>query len=356
MAAGGTGGHVIPALTIARAVQALSRDAKILFVGTPKGFENELILGTGFSLEWIRLKGLKGKGFPERVGNLALLPGACWKSWRILRDFSPHAVFGIGGYASGPILLLASLLGFKTAILEPNAVPGFSNRTLSRFVGRVFVAFEEALARLPKSKCVVSGNPIRPEILALSSPKFDGKKKGILIFGGSQGARRINEAVMEMLPDLSSERKNLFFVHQTGAGDFERVRDAYRRQEFDAEVRPFISEMAEAYRRCDLVIARSGSSVLEIAACGRPAVLVPFPHAADDHQRANARVMEHAGAAVVIEEGAMDGKALSGTLRDLLRDPERLRRMSRSALKFRREDAAKLIATELSSWGRGGAG
>ncbi|MFH1263724.1 MAG: undecaprenyldiphospho-muramoylpentapeptide beta-N-acetylglucosaminyltransferase [Pseudomonadota bacterium] len=349
LAAGGTGGHVIPALTIANAARLLEEKAPILFVGTAKGFENDLVPGTGYGLELIRLRGLKGKGIAEKIANAALLPGAFLQSWRILRRFSPTAVFGIGGYASGPILLLAALSNHRTAILEPNAIPGFANRVLARFVDRVFVAFDEARARLPETKCVVSGNPIRAEILAVPPPTFEGKKRGILIFGGSQGARRINQAVIDMLPDFAPEREQVFFIHQTGQADYDRVLRAYREHGIPSDVQPFIRDMAGAYRASDVVIARSGSSVLEIAACGRPAILVPFPHAADDHQRANARVIERAGAALVIEDGALDGKTLSMELRELLRDPGRLKRMSGAALSLRRADAARVIAADLAT-------
>lgn len=354
MAAGGTGGHVMPALSVAHAIRDMDAKAEILFVGTPEGMENDLLAGTDFSLEVMRVKGLKGKGWFEKVRNLLYLPGAFFASWKILRRFSPQAVFGIGGYASGPILLLASVLGRKTAILEPNAVPGFANRFLSRFVGRVFVAFEEALKQLPKSKSVVSGNPIRKEILEVSPPATNKTSKGILVFGGSQGAQRINEAVMDMLSSVVAKQWSCHFIHQTGVSDVERVTKAYQKHGIEAEVQPFFSNMAEAYRKADLVVARSGSSVLEIAACGRPAILVPYPYAADDHQHANARVVERAGCGMIIENHLLTGETLFAAVSKLLGDDDKFQEMSRATHTLRFDRAAQTIASQLHQWGMGG--
>ncbi|HLG19073.1 MAG TPA: undecaprenyldiphospho-muramoylpentapeptide beta-N-acetylglucosaminyltransferase [Bdellovibrionota bacterium] len=348
MAAGGTGGHVFPALAIARTAVAKNRETKVLFVGTPKGFESRSIPKEEFPLELISVGGLKGKRFSDRMRNMATLPAAFWASWKILRNFAPNVAFGIGGYASGPILLLAALRGLETAILEPNAVPGFSNRVLSRFVHRVFLAFEEAKSRLPERKCLVVGNPIRSEILRVAPPIFSGEKRTLLIFGGSQGAHRLNDAMIHALPFLETLKEKLFMIHQTGARDELAVRKAYRDRSFQAEVHPFIDGMSEAYGRADLVIGRSGSSVMEIAACGRPSILVPFPYAADDHQRMNGRIFAQAGAAIYIEDQDCSGETLAKAIRELVTNPNRLREMSVQALRFRHEDAADRIVQELT--------
>ncbi len=347
LAAGGTGGHVFPAIAVAQAAKAFKSDIEILFVGTPKGLETELVPKAGYTLKLIQIDGLKGKALFERARTVLFLPQACLKAWKILQNFSPNAVFGIGGYASGPLLLVAVIKGFKTAILEPNVIPGFSNRLLGRFVNRIFLAFEESQRWFPKSKCIVSGNPIREDIVNVLPPTFEGHRKTILIFGGSQGAHRINEAVIEMLHEFVNDRDRLFFIHQTGVKDEERVRKAYESAGLTFNVQAFFNNMAEVYKKSDLVIARAGSSVLEIAACGRPAILIPFPSAADDHQRENAKVIEKNGAAIVVEDAHCNGPTLASILKSLLDDRRKLRQMSGAALKLRHDHAAAKIVADL---------
>jgi UDP-N-acetylglucosamine--N-acetylmuramyl-(pentapeptide) pyrophosphoryl-undecaprenol N-acetylglucosamine transferase len=336
---------VLPGIVVAMAVRSLEPTAEILFVGTPRGFETTLVPQAGFRLELMAIGGLKRKGFAERLRNLLLLPVAFWKSWRILSRFAPNAVFGTGGYASGPVVLVAAFRRIRTAILEPNTMPGFANRLLGKFAGRIYLAFKETA--LPAGKSIHSGLPIRPEILAVPPPSFEGEKRTILIFGGSQGARRLNDAVLEALPLLKAFKGRLHFIHQTGTQDETRVREEYAASGFSAEVSRFIDDMASAFRRADVVVARSGSSVLEVAAAGRPSILVPYPYAADDHQRLNARVLEKAGAAVVIPESGLTGDRLAGEIEHLLSDRGLLQSMSRGALTLRRDQAARTIAMEL---------
>ncbi|MFH1018024.1 MAG: undecaprenyldiphospho-muramoylpentapeptide beta-N-acetylglucosaminyltransferase [Pseudomonadota bacterium] len=347
LAAGGTGGTVLPAIVVARAVRTLDPAAEILFVGTARGFEMKLVPQAGFTLELLKIGGLKRKGAAERLRNLLALPAAFIRSWRLISRFSPEAVFGTGGYASGPILLLASLRRIRTAILEPNSMPGFANRVLARVVGRIYLAFEASARRLPPRKCAFSGLPVRPEILAVPPPSFEGERRTLLIFGGSQGARKLNDAMAEALPKLAAQKNRLYVIHQTGVQDEARIREAYARAGMPCEVRAFIDDMASAYARADLVVARSGSSVLEVAAVGRPAILVPFPFAADDHQRLNADVVVKAGAAVVIDDADLTGERLFGEIEGLLFDRGRLKAMSRGALTLRRERAAETIAADL---------
>lgn len=346
-AAGGTGGHVIPALVVAQKIKSQNLQAEIIFVGTAQGMENTLVPKEEFSLTTIPSSGIKGKGILKKIQSLTFLPVAFFKSWRLLRKFSPHAVFGIGGYASGPLLMVASLLRCKTAILEPNAVPGFANRILSRFVNKIFVAFEQARSRLPLHKAVVTGNPIRQEILMLKPPNFEEEVKTVLVFGGSQGARKINEAIIEMLPKFSSYLDQVHFIHQAGRVDVDRVRTAYQEMGFCAEVKDFFLDMAQVYQKSHLVIARSGSSVLEIAACGRPSVLIPYPYAADDHQQVNAKILERLGASFVIQNSECNGARLAQILTTLIKDSKKLKEMSKAALGLRAERAASTIAREL---------
>lgn len=353
--AGGTGGHVFPALSLARALLRQKPGATIAFVGTPRGMETELVPAAGFTLKLMNVEGVKGKGTLQRLKSVLLVPRAILQANRILADFAPDAVVGIGGYASGPVLFLAATKGILTAILEPNAVPGFSNRALGRFVRRIFVAFPIAQLWFGKDKAKFTGNPIREEILAVQPPTFGAPNLRVLVFGGSQGAHRINQAVCDMLRLMGPEAKRFSFIHQTGKSDVDPVREAYRKQGVDADVRAFIDDMAAAYAASDLVIARSGSSVLEIAACGRPSILVPYPYAADDHQLANARVLEQKGAAIVIDDRELSGEKLWNALRGILGADER-RAMGARALELRRADAATDIVRDVVDlWEREGA-
>ena len=346
MAAGGTGGHVFPALSVANALKR--QNHQVIFVGTEKGFEVKLVPQAGYPLELISVAGLKGKGILGTLKGIALLPRAFLSSWNLLSKHSPDAVFGIGGYASGPILLLAALRRMKTVILEPNSIAGFSNRMLGKFVGQVFIAFEGAARFFPKGKSRISGNPIRKDILDVPAPKFPREVCTILVFGGSQGARTINSAVIESLSIFKDMKRTFRFIHQTGEADEARVKEAYAATGVEAEVMSFIDDMAEAYSRSELVIARSGASVFEVAACGRPSILVPYPYAADDHQRENARVFESAGAAVCIEDQEFHADALVKAVENILENESSWTAMRDAALRFRSENAADDIAKCLS--------
>lgn len=342
MAAGGTGGHVFPALALAQAFKEKFTDVEVRFVGTPSGFENTLVPSAGYTLHCLQVEGVKGKGVAQKIKSMALLPKAFFQANALLSLYRPDIVLGIGGYVSGPVMMLSSLRGILTGVLEPNAVAGFSNRTLGRWVNRVFVAFEEAKDWFPTQKTKVTGNPIRKSILEIAPPSFKAKMKTILIFGGSQGANKINKAVCDMLPMLVEQKESIHFIHQTGKNDVDFVKAAYQKLGFNADVSEFISDMDAAYREAHVVIARSGSSVLEIAACGRPSILIPYPFAADDHQAANAKVLEDAGAAVVITNAQCDGPRLYAELVKIL-PQDRLESMSKRALTLRKETAAEDI-------------
>ncbi len=340
---GGTGGHIFPALTVAEEVRKNAKNTKFLFVGASRGLGSVLVGKKGFDYKAISGEGLKGKGIGQRVKSLFMLPRTFWAARSLLKELSPHAVLGIGGYASGPLLLYSALSGRKTAILEPNAVPGFSNRILGRFSTRIFLAFDEARPWFSGSKCVVTGIPIRPEILALSPPSYKETLRTILVFGGSQGAHQLNQALVEMLPHISKHRNQWRFIHQTGKQDLEWVEKSYREAGFEAQVREFFDDMAGVYARSDFIVARSGSSVLEIVACGRPSLLVPYPFAADDHQKANAQVLEKQGAAIVISDSNLKGEVLAEQLSSLLADRVRLEKMREAAVRLRKSEAAKAI-------------
>lgn len=346
-AAGGTGGHVFPALAIAKAIQHLHPSADVLFVGTDRGFEKTLVPQAGYKITFLQVAGLKGKGLMDRLKGVALLPKAFLQSWKILSRYQPDAVFGIGGYTSGPILLLAKFRKIRTGILEPNSKSGMSNRILAKFVDRIYVAFQESIVDFPTSKCVFTGNPIRLDILSVPPPNFDGEKKCILIFGGSQGAKRLNDAMVSALPDLVPYKSQLSFIHQTGSLDELKTREMYRNFGFEADVFPFQDDMATLYRKSHIIVARSGSSVVEMAACGRPSILIPYPFAADDHQRTNARVMEKNGAAIYLEDAECTGHKLAALIVELIKNKDRLVSMSKSALSLRKDDASEKIALDL---------
>jgi UDP-N-acetylglucosamine--N-acetylmuramyl-(pentapeptide) pyrophosphoryl-undecaprenol N-acetylglucosamine transferase len=328
IAGGGTGGHLFPGVAVAEEFLKRDKDNRVLFIGTERGLESRVLSDLGFELRTIRIEGVKGRGF-KSLAVLFKIPRSIVQSVRIIRSFSPDLVLGVGGYASGPAVLAAYLMGRKTAIAEQNALPGVTNRILSRFVVRIFASFAESLQWLPPKKTIVTGNPIRTGFAeGCGDRKKNGEPFTVLIFGGSQGAHRINEAVMEALPGLEELRGRVRFLHQTGEKDARNVEQTYRERGMDAEVFPFIRDMASAYRSADLLICRAGAtSIAEITACGKAAVFIPFPFAVNDHQTENARVLVEAGAAEMIPEKDMDGTKLAEVIKRLSTDPGRLRRM-----------------------------
>lgn len=352
IAAGGTGGHVYPAIAIAKEIRRRNPESQIVFVGTRGGFEATIVPEHGFEIEFIELGGLNSASFGKKIRNTLLLPKAFLLSDRLLHKYRPHVVFGIGGYTSGPLLLLAALKKIPTAILECNAIAGATNRWLGKFCGKVFGAFEVAQKYFPKNKYIFSGIPIRDEILKIPSPRFDAHKKTVFIFGGSQGASRINKSVLEMLQKSPEFWKNHSFIHQTGPHDFDEVKKTYHRLGIEADVRKFFNKIYEAYAKAHFVIARSGSSVMEISAIGLPSILIPYPYAADDHQKANAEAFAQANASVLVKDHECNGEVLFHILKPILESDETLQHMSRQALTFRIENAASIIVDQFSTWAR----
>ena len=286
IAGGGTGGHLFPGIAIAEEFLRRNPSHRILFIGTERGLEKKILGGLGLPLRTIRVEGIKGRGPTQTPGALAKIPGSLVASFRILREFSPDIVVGVGGYASGPAVLAARLMGMKTAIAEQNAFPGLTNRMLGRFTDRIFLAFSASQRWFPKNRTLVTGNPIRAAFLAeRPAERKDRPLFTILVFGGSQGAHAINLIVSEALDSLLHLKDNLFFIHQTGERDREAVVDAYGKRGFTAEVTPFIMEMAGAYRKADLLLCRAGATTIaEITVCGKASILIPFPFAVNDHQ------------------------------------------------------------------------
>ena len=340
LAGGGTGGHVIPAIAIA---QELQKDyaAEVMFVGTSRGIENKLVPAAGFPLQLIKVGALNRVSLATRFKTLFDLPLAILHARQLLRDFQPDVVIGVGGYASGPAMLAAILMRIPTVAFEPNVVPGFANRMVARWVTAAAVHFEETAGYFPHSE--VTGVPVRQAFFSVAGK--NGGMPTLLVFGGSQGARAINQAVIRSLPQLLERVPGLHIIHQTGERDYNEVQAAYQRTAASSEVQAFISDMPGVFARADLILCRSGAStVAEIAAAGKPAVFVPFPLAADDHQRVNAQALEKVGAAVVVEETRLDQVWLVDTLAALLQDQSRLNRMAAAARALAHPDAAARIA------------
>jgi UDP-N-acetylglucosamine--N-acetylmuramyl-(pentapeptide) pyrophosphoryl-undecaprenol N-acetylglucosamine transferase len=340
IAGGGTGGHVIPALAMA---QQLNRQfaAEILFIGTARGIETRLVPQAGFALELIQVGALKNVSLMTRVKTMFDLPRAIAASSRMLTEFDPEVVIGVGGYASGPAMVAAIRRRLPTLAFEPNVVPGFANRMIARWVSAAAVHFEETCRYFPH--CQVTGVPVRAAFFDM--PVKAGGTPTLLVFGGSQGARAINQAMIESLPGLRAKVPGIHIIHQTGQRDYDRVLAAYEQSGISGEVHKFIDDMPETFGRADLLVCRSGAStVAEIAAAGKPAIFVPFPAAADDHQNVNARALERSGAAVVVEESNLGAAYLVETIAALIGDGSRLRSMSAAAKSLAHPKAVEEIA------------
>jgi UDP-N-acetylglucosamine--N-acetylmuramyl-(pentapeptide) pyrophosphoryl-undecaprenol N-acetylglucosamine transferase len=342
IAGGGTGGHVIPALAIAQQLKKQFA-AEVLFIGTARGIETGLVPQAGFPLELIRVGALKNVSLMTRAKTMFDLPLAIAASSRMLTDFDPEVVIGVGGYASGPAMVAAIRRRLPTLAFEPNVVPGFANRMIARWVTAAAVHFEETCKYFPR--CQVTGVPVGSAFFSI--PPKNGGVPTLLVFGGSQGARAINDAMTmpEALAGLREKVPGIHIIHQTGKRDYERVQAAYQQSGISSEVHQFIDAMPQTFGRSDLLVCRSGASTVgEITAAGKPAIFVPFPAAADDHQNVNARALERAGAAVVVEESNLDAAYLVDTIAALIGDPPRLRSMSVAAKSLAHPKAVEDIA------------
>ena len=351
VAGGGTGGHVFPGIALAEEVVTRHPKNDVVFVGTARGLEASVVPIAGYPIELIDVRGLKGKGIGPVLAGLLRLPRAFVQSWRVLRKWKPDVVVGVGGYASGPVVLAARLMGIPTAVQEQNAVAGLTNRLLGRVVQAAFTAFPEAGRHFPRGRVQQLGNPIRRQLLdnyLLPVSKRD-QRLGVLVFGGSQGAHGLNMRVIEALPFLADLRRRVQFTHQTGARDREQVEKGYAGVGFEPDVREFIVDMSRAYADADLVVCRAGATTLaELTVCKKPSILVPFPAAADNHQVKNAQSLVDAGAAVMIEERDLTGELLAAEIRRILLDEAQRGEMSRAAGMLGRPQAASEIADVLT--------
>jgi len=350
IAGGGTGGHLYPGIALARELQRRDPSAHVSFVGTAQGIEARVVPREKFALDLIRVSGLKGKSRLERSIGFSLLPLAAIDAWRVVAKQRPDVVVGVGGFASGPVVAIAALVGYPTMLLEQNALPGITNRLLAHVVRAAAVNFEAALAYFPRTG-FVAGNPVRPEFFPAQNEEANDRftqphdAARVLIFGGSQGAHAINVAMVEAAARLAASGIRLAITHQTGERDLDLVRAAYERAGLAARVEAFIFQIDGEMKAADVVICRAGATTLaELAASATPAILVPLPTATDDHQRKNAEVVEKAGGAIVIDERNLSGDAVAGLLKELMTDRNRLARMSAAARTLARPDAAERIA------------
>jgi UDP-N-acetylglucosamine--N-acetylmuramyl-(pentapeptide) pyrophosphoryl-undecaprenol N-acetylglucosamine transferase len=342
VAGGGTGGHVIPALAIAEELRSHYR-AEVVFVGTRRGIETRLVPAAGFELRLIEVGALNRVDLATRMKTLLDLPRAAMVSAQLIREFRPDVMIGVGGYASGPAMLVAALMNIPTVAFEPNVVPGFANRLLAPTIRAAAVHFEQTCHYF--RNCHVTGVPVRREFFNMP-PRPKDASPTLLVFGGSQGAHAINRAVIDALPKLTAALPAIHIIHQTGQRDYPDAQAAYLGTTVSAEVSPFIDDMPGAFARADLLICRSGAStVAEVTAAGKPAIFIPLPTAADDHQRHNAATLSAAGAAQLLPQTELSPERLVKEVVSLLGDSDALTNMSQAARSFAHPHAAATIAS-----------
>jgi UDP-N-acetylglucosamine--N-acetylmuramyl-(pentapeptide) pyrophosphoryl-undecaprenol N-acetylglucosamine transferase len=346
-----------PGIAVARELMARRSDSVVSFAGTAAGIESRVVPREGFALDVIRSAGLKGKSAIDRARGALLVPLGLIDAWRVVSKRRPDLVIGVGGYSSGPLVLIAALRGVPTMVLEQNAVPGLTNRLLARVVRRAAVTYESTRAFFG-SKAFVSGNPVRPEFLNRAASKRNGGAGAelveVLVFGGSQGAHAINVAMVEAAAELAAVGAHLHLTHQTGERDVEMVRGAYRQAGVSAVVEPFFYDMAERLNQADVVVCRAGATTLaEITAAGKAAILVPLPTATDDHQRKNAEAVASAGGAEVIPQQELASRVLAKRIVALANDRDRRARMAEAARSLARPDAAKVIVDQATALVKG---
>ncbi|MBI2827837.1 MAG: undecaprenyldiphospho-muramoylpentapeptide beta-N-acetylglucosaminyltransferase [Acidobacteria bacterium] len=380
IAGGGTGGHLYPGIAVARELLARVPDAHVTFVGTAAGVEARVVPGEGFELDVIRSAGLKGKSAQSLARGVALLPVSAGDAWRVITRRRPAVVVGVGGYSSGPVVLLAALRGIPTLLMEQNAMPGITNRLLAPVVDAAAVTYQESV-RFFGSKALVSGNPVRSEFFDPGGPTASGYQDEeahghdagtpsrltrdggpavrppgaarVLVFGGSQGAHAINVAMVEAAARLAAATPRVAITHQTGERDLEMVRGGYRRAGLEARVEPFLFAMDREMKAADLVVCRAGATTLaELAASGKASILVPLPTAPDDHQRRNALALVTHGAARMVEQRELSGDRIAAELLALAGDQAQRRRMEEAARQMARPDAARVIVDKVLALAR----
>jgi UDP-N-acetylglucosamine--N-acetylmuramyl-(pentapeptide) pyrophosphoryl-undecaprenol N-acetylglucosamine transferase len=349
VAGGGTGGHLFPGIAFATGMQKRFPGCKVLFIGTRRLLDQQALAGYDFELDSIKCMGLKGMGIWRRLQSVWQLPTALFEARKILKRFRPDLVLGVGGYVTGPVLLAAKISGIPLCIHEQNSVPGLANKILARIVDRVYLSIP-CQYPFPATKTVMTGNPVRHEIIEAGIKKESviNKEVTILVLGGSQGAHRVNLLVVEAAKELSSDYgKRIKVIHQTGKADEEAVQSSYKQLGIQAEVQAFFKDMAELYSRADLVVSRAGATTLaELSVMGLPALLIPYPFAADDHQQINAKYYQDGGAAKMFVENELSGAELAAEIRNLLNEPESLNQLSVRMKGMGKPDATDTIIEE----------
>ena len=353
MAGGGTGGHLFPALALAGEFRRRDKAVEITFIGGVGGLEERIVPGYGYPLKLLRVEGIKRRSAARGMAALFKAFKATIQAALILRSIRPDGVIGSGSYSSAPVVLAAKLLGIKTAILEQNAIAGLTNRILGKAVDRIYIAFEEARGSFPAARTVVTGNPLREDIIGGIADKRErrlernGGKFTVLVFGGSQGATAVNAAFLDAAEYLTDIWGDLRVIHQTGEDGYAMCCAAYKRKKMKVELSKFIDNMADAYLSADLAVCRAGAtSISEITAFGLASILVPYPFAADDHQDANARSLADKGAAVVIRQDNLTGQALAGAIRRFYENRKEFSDVSAKAKALGRPGAAQEIADD----------
>jgi UDP-N-acetylglucosamine--N-acetylmuramyl-(pentapeptide) pyrophosphoryl-undecaprenol N-acetylglucosamine transferase len=353
MAGGGTGGHLFPGIAIAKEFMARNSATRIIFVSTGNRFEKAVLSKAGFDLRSIQVAGIKGRGIWNQIKSVLKIPGAILDARGLLKNFSPDLTIGLGSYSAGPVVIGAWLMRIPIAIQEQNILPGITNRILARFADRIYISFENTKLRLNPQKVYWTGNPVRQELLESTGRPKDAAARDarqdrftVLIIGGSQGAHRINMAMIEALEHLQNAER-LHFVHQTGEADEEAVSDAYRKKSVSSTPQSFFDNMAEQYCQADLIICRAGATtVAEITALGKAVIFIPFPYAADNHQMLNAADLANDGAAEIIIEKDLNGKMLAEKIEHYMDHPEALKDMAARARRYGKPDAAKNIVDD----------
>ena len=349
MAGGGTGGHVFPLIAVAEELRR--RRHEPVFFGTARGYESRLVPAAGFPLELIEVAGLNRVGFLQKLRSVIQLPMAVARVWGWIGRHRPAAVFSLGGYVSGPVVLAALLRRLPLVAMEPNAFPGMTTRRLARWTTKALVNFPDTVQWFPSGVAEVAGVPVRAEFFQVPV-KQPSPVRTVLVTGGSQGSRTLNNAGLSGWPLFRQSEIDLKVVHQAGRGNAEPLAATFREQGIDGEAVEFIKDMPAAFAEADLVICRAGAStVAELAAAGKPSILIPYPFAADDHQRKNAEAMQRAGAARVVEDNDWTGERLFQEVTNLLSNPELLRQMSENARRLARPGAAARAADILESVG-----
>jgi len=349
IAGGGTGGHLFPGIAVARAVKARMRDPEILFVVGGRRMETDILSRAGFKAVSIDVEGIKGRGWKKGVPVALRLPKSIFQSGLIIRRFSPSVALGVGGYSAGPLCTAAKWMGIPTAIHEQNSYPGVTNRLLSRMVDRIFISFEESRSCFKRREVILTGNPVRQELLLSRPVRPEGDDNfTVLVVGGSQGAQAINRIVVETLVCLQERGRKVAVIHQTGTMDYERVVEDYRIRGLEGEISPFIADMAIAYSRADMVVSRAGAStIFELAALGKPSILIPYPHATNRHQEINAGALVREGGAEMMRQEELNAGDLADALTRYMDNRPALQEMGARARHLSRSDAAEAIVDRL---------